>query len=597
MSAPNTNTLVPLTVAVPLAAAALLAGADRYLGRTGRDVTAVAAAAATAVLAAIALDGSTHRPIVYWFGGWLPERGTVIGVDYVVDPMGGGLALLAALLSLGALVYSRRFFAGTGARYPALVLVFLAASIDFAWTGDLFNLFVAFELVAVVGFILTGYYSSEEAPLQGAINFAVTNTIGGLLLLLAVTVLYGYTGTLNLAQMGQQLAAHRANGVVAVALAMLCTGFLIKAAVVPWHFWLPDAYGAAPAPTCVIFAGVLSELGLFGLARVWETVFSGVVSGPAEQHIRLVFGALGILTALIGTAMSMVETYGRRILGFVVVAHMGLYLLGFAVLRTVSLGGVALLAAGDGFTKAALFLAVGVLRRRRRQTGGRPLRGSGGRVGIAVGVVVVGALALADLPPFASSVGKDALVSGAGPAATLIEVVFVITTVGTSGAILASAARVWRGQLPDERSPAEEQAESGGTPVAVLLLVPAVVLLAAGLALGLLPDIAGRAVHAASVFSDRKAYVASVIYGKTAATATAVAPPGASLATLLGDGAEAAGAIAFAALLLSAKPLQAAVGTATVWLRKLHSGHVADQVTWSLAGLAALAGLCAIALR
>jgi multicomponent Na+:H+ antiporter subunit D len=591
------NDIVPLTVAIPLGAAALLGGADRYLGRIGRDVTAVAAAAATAVLAAIALNDSAHRPIVYWFGDWLPERGTVIGVDYVVDPMGGGLALLAALLSLGALVYSQRFFARTGARYPALVLVFLAASIDFAWTGDLFNLFVAFELVAVVGFILTGYFASEEAPLQGAINFAVTNTVGGLLMLLAVTVLYGYTGTLNLAQMGQELAVHRPDGVVAVALAMLCAGFLIKAAVVPWHFWLPDAYGAAPAPTCVIFAGVLSELGLFGLARVWETVFSAVVVGPAEQHIRLVFGALGVLTALVGTAMSMVETYGRRILGFVVVAHMGLYLLGFAVLQTVSLGGVALLAAGDGFTKAALFLAVGVLRRRRRETGGRALRGSGGRVGIAIGVVIVGALALADLPPFASSVGKDALVAGAGSAAVLIEVVFVITTVGTSGAILASAARVWRGEFPPENSPAEEQEVSGGTPVAVLLLVPAVVLLGAGLALGLLPDIAGRAVRAASVFSDRKAYVASVVNGKLTRATASVGAPGVSLRTLLGDGAEAAGAIVFAALLLSAKRLQAAVGGATILLRKLHSGHVADQVTWSLAGLAALAGLYGIAFR
>lgn len=113
---------------------------------------------------------------------------------------------------------------------------------------------------------------------------------------MGVTVLYGYTGTLHLAQMGRSLTSHRPDGVVAVALAMLCAGFLVKAAVVPWHFWLPDAYGAAAAPTCVIFAG------------------------------------LDILTALTGTAMSMVESYERRILGFVVVAHMGrLYLLGFAL--------------------------------------------------------------------------------------------------------------------------------------------------------------------------------------------------------------------------------------------------------------------------
>ena len=318
-----------------------------------------------------------HGRIVYWFSGWHPVRGTVIGVDYVVDPMGGALAVLAGALAVAALVYSRRFFGTTGGRYPALVLVFVAASVDFAWTGDLFNMFVAFELVAVVGFVLTGYYAESEAPLQGAINFAVTNTFGGLVFLVGLSLLYGHTGTLNLAQMGQSLAARPAGGLVAVAFALLASGFLIKAAVVPWHFWLPDAYGTAPAPACVLFAGVLSELGLFGLARTWETVFSGALSGPAEHRIRLILGAFGILTAVVGTAMSLVETHLRRLLAFVVVAHMGLYLLGFSVLRSAALGGVALLAAGDGLTKAALFLAVGVLHRHRRLTGGRPTRRAG----------------------------------------------------------------------------------------------------------------------------------------------------------------------------------------------------------------------------
>ena len=260
--------VVPLTIVVPLATAALLGGANRRLPASVRDVVAVGAATVTTVLAAVALATSAHGRIVYWFSGWHPVRGTVIGVDYVVDPMGGALAVLAGALAVAALVYSRRFFGTTGGRYPALVLVFVAASVDFAWTGDLFNMFVAFELVAVVGFVLTGFYAESEAPLQGAINFAVTNSFGGLVFLVGLSLLYGHTGTLNMAQIGQTLAAHPAGGLVAVAFALLALGFLIKAAVVPWHFWLPDAYGTAPAPACVLFAGILSELGLFGLAPI-----------------------------------------------------------------------------------------------------------------------------------------------------------------------------------------------------------------------------------------------------------------------------------------------------------------------------------------
>lgn len=593
MTAPTV--LVPVAIAVPLGAAAVLAGADRLLGRAGGDVVSVAAATATAVLTGLVLASSAAHPIVYWFGGWVPEHHTALGVAYVVDPMGAGLALLAAVLALGSLVYSRRFFGDSGNRYPALVLVFLAASIDFAWTGDLFNMFVAFELVAVVGFILTGYNAAETAPLQGAINFAITNTVGGLLVLIGVVLCYARTGALNLAQLGRQLSHSHPGGVVAVALALLGAGFLVKAAVVPWHFWLPDAYGSAPAPTCVIFAGVLSELGLFGLARVWETVFAGAVG--AGGHVRLVLGAFGVLTALVGTGMAMVESYGRRILGFVVVAHMGLYVLGFALDRTLTLGGVALLVAGDGCTKAALFLAVGVVRRRRRQMGGGPLRGTGGRVGIAVGVVVIGALALADLPPFASALGKDAIVSGAGGLAPLVEVVVVITVVGSSAAILASTARVWRGDPPADDPSPEQPEEAGATPVEVLLLAPAVLLLAAGLAIGLLPDVAGRVVRAAAVFADGRAYAGATLDGARWHVAHVASPPGPSLVALVGDVGDAVGAVVVAGLLLEARRVQAAVGAATGLLRRLHTGPVADQVTWALAGLAGLAGLLGLAVR
>ncbi len=113
--------IVPLTIVVPLATAALLAGANRQLPAAARDVLAVGAATVTTVLAAVALAISTHGRIVYWFGGWHPIRGTVIGVDYVVDPMGGALSFLAGVLAVAALVYP--VASTTGGRYPALVLV------------------------------------------------------------------------------------------------------------------------------------------------------------------------------------------------------------------------------------------------------------------------------------------------------------------------------------------------------------------------------------------------------------------------------------------------------------------------------------------
>ena len=590
------DALVPLTAAVPLGAAALLVAADRRLPAALRDAVAVAAAAATTVLAAVLVGRSRGGRVVYWFGGWRPAHGTVIGVDYAVDPLGAGLAVLAGVLALAALVYSRRFFSESGGRYPALVLVFTAASVDFAFTGDLFNMFVAFELVAVTGVVLSGYYTEEEAPLQGAVNFAVVNTIGGLVVLTAIGVLYGHTGTLNLAEMGRALQGRPAGATVAVAFALLTSGFLVKAGVVPWHFWLPDAYGAAPAPACILFAGVTSELGLFGLARCWETVFAPAFAGSAAHRVQLVLGGLGALTALVGAAMALAEAQPRRLLAFVVVAHIGIYLMGFALLRPVAVAGVALLAAADGCTKAALFLGVGVLRRHRRLTGAGALRGEGPTVAAAAGVVVVGALALADLPPFASSTGTDLVLSAAGAARPYVEAVVAVTVVASSAAVLAAAARVWQGRAPDVPAPDEVRAEAVSGWANLLLVVPPVALLAVALGLGLVPDLAGHAVRAAGSFVDGAGYRAAVLDG-AGGMPPAPRPPTVGVGAVLTDAAEAAAALALAALLVVREAVGAAVGDAFSRLARLHRGHLGDQVTWTVVGAAALAGLTGLAVH
>jgi multicomponent Na+:H+ antiporter subunit D len=340
----------------------------------------------------------------------------------------------------------------------------------------------------------------------------------------------------------------------------------------------------------------MSELGIFGLARTWETVFAGAFDASAEHRIRLVLGALGILTALVATAMSLVEPHPRRLMAFVVVAHMGLYLLGFSLLRTGALGGIALLTVGDGLTKAAMFLALGVLGRHRRAIGGRPLRGEGPGLAVAAGIVVVGALALADLPPFASSVGKDLLVASAGAAGSLIEVVFAVTVIGSSAAVLAATARAWRGETADQVSPAEATAETPAGSASFLLLAPPVLLLAAAFGVGLVPHLAEHAVSATAGFTNRRSYDAAVLDARRIGV-TLPPVPATALSARLGDLAETAGALLLAVLVLSRTRIQSSLAAATGGLRRLHSGHVGDQVTWAVVGLAVLAGLSSLALR
>jgi multicomponent Na+:H+ antiporter subunit D len=618
------SAVVPASIAVPLAGAALMAGFSRLLPRWARDVIAIAVALATTSLTLILMVSSAGHPMIYWFSGWRPSGGMAIGVDYAVGPLGAGMASLAGLLASTALVYCWRYFDSARGRHHALVLIFLAGSVDFCLTGDLFNLFVAFELVAVTAFALTGYNAGHPAPLQGAINFAVTNSLGGMSVLIGVGFLYARTGSLNLAQIGQTLAGRHADGLIVVAFALLTGGFLVKAAVVPFHFWLPDAYGSAPIPVCVLFAGVMSELGLFAVIRVWETIFSGLAGGP-EPRMRAVLLGLGILTAVTGAVMALAQIHLKRMLAFITMSHLGIYLIGVGLLTPLGLTGASLLVIGDGLAKSALFLCVGVVQHQRASVSETKLRGRGRGLAVTGITIVLGSLVLADLPPFVSSSGHALLVNAADEAGLpWLEIVIAISVVASSAAVLRAAGRIWLGWGENENSrsepgtaddPGEEAGSQSATAdaerthagrersaqerrVPLTMMLPPLALLAIGLGLGLTSGIEEHAAAAAAAFSDRAAYAAAVLgtHGGSVPSAGRIgvpASPAASAGGVLTDLGQVLAALCVAGIALDRRlsRLRRALAAGTGWLRRLHSGLVGDQVTWLAAGLALLAVL------
>jgi len=626
----SASAVIPVSVVVPLTGAALLTGFSRLLPRWARDLGATAVALATTTLTVILMFASTGRPMVYWFAGWRPSNGMVIGIDYAVGPLGAGMASLAGVLVCAALVYCWRYFDSARGRHHALVLIFLAGSVDFCLTGDLFNLFVAFELVAVTAFALTGYNAGQPGPLQGAINFAVTNSLGGMTVLMGIGFLYARTGSLNLAQIGQALAGQHADGLIVVAFALLACGFLVKAAVVPFHFWLPDAYGSAPTPVCVLFAGVVSELGLFALIRVWDTVFSGLAGGVGPR-MRAVLLGFGILTAVVGAVMALAQRHLKRMLAFVTMSHLGIYLIGVGLLTPLGLTGASLLVIGDGLAKSALFLGVGVLQHQRASVSETKLRGRGRGLAATGVTLALGALVLADLPPFVSASGHALLVDAADQAGLpWMEIVIALCVITSSAAVLRATARIWLGwggaESPDTGSrtaddPGEESEDRSGTGgaqsprggrersgerrrVPLTMVLPPLALLAIGLGLGLTPGMEEHAAAAAAGFSDRAAYAAAVLgtHRGSVSTASQVAVPASPVVSaggILTDLGQVLAALCVAGIALDrrAARLRRALAAGTGWLRHLHSGLVGDQVTWLVAGLTVLAALSGWALH
>jgi multicomponent Na+:H+ antiporter subunit D len=222
------DVLAPLPFALPLVVAALLMAMSGACPHWLLDLLSVLTSASVCAMCVLLCLASANQPIVYWFGGWVPHQDVAIGIAFVIDPMGAGLASMVGLLVTAALVFSWKYFEAVEAFYHSLMLVFLGAMCGFALTGDLFNMFVFFELMSVAAYALTGYRIEEKGPLQGALNFAIVNTIGAYLVLCGIGLLYGRTGALNFAQIGRSMSGRPIDGLIVTAFVLLAVGFLVR---------------------------------------------------------------------------------------------------------------------------------------------------------------------------------------------------------------------------------------------------------------------------------------------------------------------------------------------------------------------------------
>ena len=361
-------------------------------------------AAVTLVLCSLLLVHATHGTTVYWFGNWYPRGSMVLGIGFVVDTIGAGLATLAALLTFLALLFSWRFIDSGSNHFQPLMLVFLAAMCGFSLTGDLFNLFVFFELMSTAAFALCGLKTAEPAPLQGSFNFAVTNTIAAFLILTGIALLYAMTGALNMAQIGLALGA-RHDPLVLFAFTLLTCGFLIKGAIVPFHLWLPDAHAVAPTPVCVLFSGLMVELGLYAVVRLHSVIFAEALASHSSR-LRWILILFAATSVVISGLMCYSEHHLKRLLAFSTVCHASLMLLAFAMLGPLAIAAMLTYLLGHALIKSGLFFVSGMMLHRLRSINERILFGKGVKLRWTAGLWFLGAIGLAAAPPFSLMLGE-----------------------------------------------------------------------------------------------------------------------------------------------------------------------------------------------
>lgn len=574
--------LPPLPVALPLAAAAILLFGNHILKGRIPDVIAIIVALLVLLMAVALFAGTRTAPATYWFGGWKPQGHVVIGIAFVIDQSGAALTGFIALLFALTFVFAWGFFEEVGTQFHVLMLVFMAALAGFTLTHDLFNMFVWFEVMSVAAFALTAY-ALTASPLEGALNFTITNSLGSFMMLGGIGLLYARVSALDFDALRRGVAAAPHDALIAAAFCLLATALLIKGAIVPFHFWLSDAHAVAPSPVSVIFSGIMVPIALYGLAKIAWTIF-----GNAPQVLHVVHGLLlplGGATALIGGIGCLLQRHIKRLLAFSTIAHMGIVLTGLAVLTPMGLAGLLGYVLGHGLVKGALFMVAGICLASLGGIDEIGLRGQGRPYPVVGAATVLGGLLLAGLPLGVLDHGEeliDASVRGAG--AFWISAASSLGAAFTGAAVLRVAGRVFFGLGPvpgeeEKRAPTEAEKERANRPV-WLMLAPAAFMLLLAIAAG----------PAAKVLVTQMAH--GMLLSAHAAGAHGPHAEESTLAPWLSTG--------FAVLLATfelqrhrilrlARIIEYATAPVARAITAVHTGLIGDYVTWIVIGLALIA--------
>ncbi|MFG1883101.1 Na+/H+ antiporter subunit D [Micromonospora sp. NPDC049102] len=427
--------LLPLPVVVPLLGAALtLLLADRP--RVQRTVSVLCLAVTFTVAVVLLVQAYRHGPVVLAVGGWPPP----VGIVLVADQLAALMLVVSSAVTLCVLLYSiGQGRSETSESAPVVIfhptyLVLTAGVTNAFLAGDLFNLFVGFEILLAASFVLITLGGTETRIRTGS-TYVVVSILSSMIFLTAVGLVYAATGTLNMAQLAQRLDDLPDNVRVTLQL-MLLLAFAIKAAVFPLSAWLPDSYPTAPAPVTAVFAGLLTKVGVYAIIRTETLLFPG---GQVDGLLMVVAG----LTMVVGILGAVAQSDMKRLFSFTLVSHIGYMIFGVALSTAAGLAGAIFYVVHHITIQTTLFLVAGLVEERAGSTDLRRLGGLA-RMAPLLGVLFfVPAMNLAGVPPFSGFLGKLGLLQAGVAAGGALPAALVAAGTLTSLLTLYATSRVW----------------------------------------------------------------------------------------------------------------------------------------------------------
>ena len=402
--------LIPLVVLIPLGSAALaLALPGRR--RAQQLITVLALVAVVALSGAFMWIVDQQGTLVMQVGGWAAP----FGISLVVDRLSALMLTVSAVVLLGVLLFSLGQGLADGddetpvSIYYPTYLVLGAGVCNAFIAGDLFNLYVGFEILLVASYVLITL-GGTGPRIRAGVTYVVVSLVSSILFLVSIGLVYAATGTVNIAQLTLRVAELPSNVQLLLNLALLIA-FGIKAAIFPLAFWLPDSYPTAPAPVTAVFAGLLTKVGVYAIIRAQTQIFPH----SSVDQLLLVIAALTLLVGILG-AVSQLDI--KRLLSFTLISHIGYLIFGIGMATSAGYAATIFYVAHHIIVQTTLFLAVGLI---ERHGGTTSLTSLGGMLRAAPVVAVlffIPMLNLGGIPPFSGFIGKLGLFTAAAELGT-----------------------------------------------------------------------------------------------------------------------------------------------------------------------------------
>jgi len=362
---------------------------------------------------------SAEGPVVFWAGGWAPP----FGITMVADMLAAIFVLTASIVSAAVIFYSFRLIDEHRERYFYYFLVqMLLVGVNGSFvTGDIFNLYVFFEIFLISSYVLM-VLGSTKGQLRETYKYVLLNVLTSIFFLVGVALLYGVAGTLNMADLARKLPGAENQGIVSLVAVIFIVVFGGKAASFPLFYWLPQSYVEPPAVVSALFGGLLTKVGAYCMIRAFTLIFTG----DAAFTNGLLF-ALGVCTMFLGGLGAIAQYNFKRILSYHIVSQVGYMIMGLAIGNTVALMAAIYFAVHNIVVKSALFLFAGVT---EEITGTNGLKRMGGllhRYPFLGWGFFLGGASLAGVPPFSGFFAKLLILSGAAEAENYWAMFFTLS--------------------------------------------------------------------------------------------------------------------------------------------------------------------------